>query len=193
MPTSPKTSRRRADVTEAELIGGVEKRDLVIEDYNPTWQEEYAAHLERIINALGEYAAAVEHIGSTSVPGLAAKPIIDVLVTVPDITAEEDYLDPLLAAGYQLRVREPGHRMVRNPERDAHVHVLEVNDSAAFDYLLLRDRLRTDAQDRADYERTKRDLVQRDWSDMNAYAEAKSEVIEGIKARARARAERGDK
>jgi GrpB-like predicted nucleotidyltransferase (UPF0157 family) len=180
-------------VTEAELIGGVEKRDLVIEDYNPTWQEEYAAHLERIINALGEYAAAVEHIGSTSVPGLAAKPIIDVLVTVPDITAEEDYLDPLLAAGYQLRVREPGHRMVRNPERDAHVHVLEVNDSAAFDYLLLRDRLRTDAQDRADYERTKRDLVQRDWSDMNAYAEAKSEVIEGIKARARARAERGDK
>lgn len=57
MPTSPKTSRRRADVTEAELIGGVEKRDLVIEDYNPTWQEEYAAHLERIINALGEAAS----------------------------------------------------------------------------------------------------------------------------------------
>jgi GrpB-like predicted nucleotidyltransferase (UPF0157 family) len=142
-------------------------------------------------NALGEHAAAVEHIGSTSVPGLGAKPIIDVLVTVADITAEEDYLNPLLAAGYELRVREPGHRMVRNPERDAHVHVLEVNDPAAFDHLLLRDRLRTDAQDRADYERAKRDLVQRNWSDMNVYAEAKTEVIEGIKARARA--ERGDK
>jgi GrpB-like predicted nucleotidyltransferase (UPF0157 family) len=97
-------------------------------------------------NALGEHAAAVEHIGSTSVPGLGAKPIIDVLVTVADITAEEDYLNPLLAAGYELRVREPGHRMVRNPERDAHVHVLEVNDPAAFDHLLLRDRLRTDAR-----------------------------------------------
>ncbi len=178
-------------MTETELVGGVEKRDLIMEDHDPAWQVEYAAHLERIINALGEYAVGVEHIGSTSVPGLAAKPIIDVLVTVPDITAEADYLDPLLAAGYELRVREPGHRMVRSPERDAHVHVLEENDPAAFDYLLLRDRLRTDAQDRADYEPTKRDLVQRDWSDMNAYAEAKTDVIESIKARARA--DRGDK
>jgi GrpB-like predicted nucleotidyltransferase (UPF0157 family) len=191
MRTPPRTTRRRADVTETELVGGVEKRDLVIEDHSPAWQADYAAHLERISDAVGGYAVAIEHIGSTSVPGLAAKPIIDVLVTVPDITAEEDYLDPLLAAGYELRVREPGHRMVRNPERDAHVHVLDVDDPAAADYLLLRDRLRTDAQDRADYERTKRALAQRDWPDMDAYAEAKTDVIEGIKARARA--ERGSK
>jgi GrpB-like predicted nucleotidyltransferase (UPF0157 family) len=69
--------------------------------------------------------------------------------------------------------------------------VLDVDDPAAADYLLLRDRLRTDAQDRADYERTKRALAQRDWPDMDAYAEAKTDVIEGIKARARA--ERGSK
>lgn len=69
--------------------------------------------------------------------------------------------------------------------------VLEANDLAAFDYLLLRDRLRTDAQDRTAYERTKRDLALRDWSDMNAYADAKTDVIEGIKTRARA--ERDDK
>lgn len=168
------------------MIGGTEKRDLVIEDYNAMWPEAYATHHDRIISALGEHAVAVEHIGSTSVPGLAAKPIIDVLVTVSDITAEEDYLDPLLSAGYELRVREPGHRMVRTPERDTHVHVLEANDPAADDYLLLRDRLRTDAQDRAAYERTKRDLVLSDWSDMNAYAEAKTDIIETIKARARA-------
>ena len=68
--------------------------------------------------AVGGTAVEVEHIGSTSVAGLAAKPIIDILVTVPDITAEEDYLEPLVAAGYVLRVREPGHRMVRTEQRD---------------------------------------------------------------------------
>lgn len=128
-------------------------------------------------------------------PGLArpglAWPIIDVLVTVPDITADAHYLDPLLSFGYELRFREPGHRVVRTPQRDVHVHVLEANDPAASDYVLLRDRLRADTQDRALYERTKRDLAQRNWSDMNAYAEAKTEIIEGIKARALA--ERGDK
>ena len=171
------------------MVGGIEKRDLVIEDYNPMWPGAYATHHDRITSALGQRAVAVEHIGSTSVPGLAAKPIIDVLVTVPDITAEEEYLDRLLSVGYELRVREPGHRMLRTPERDTHVHVLEVNDPAALDYLLLRDRLRTDAQDRADYERTKRELVLRDWSDMNAYADAKTDIIEDIKTRARAERE----
>lgn len=186
MPTSPRTSRRRPNVTEAVLVGGVEKRTLLIEDYSPAWQAAYSVHHARITSAMGENAIAVEHIGSTSVPGLAAKPIIDVLVTVPDITAEEDYLEQLVSIGYQLRVREPGHRMVRTPQRDVHVHLLEANDPAAADYLLLRDQLRADAQDRDLYERVKRDLLQRDWSDMNAYAEAKTKVIEGIKARARA-------
>jgi GrpB-like predicted nucleotidyltransferase (UPF0157 family) len=178
---------RRPDVTETELVGGIEKRDLFLSDSDPAWPRTYAAHETRIRAALGQTAVAVEHIGSTSVPGLAAKPIIDVLVTVADITAEEDYLDQLLAAGYVLRVREPAHRLVRTPERDVHVHVLEPDTQAATDYLLLRDHLRTDAADRRLYEDTKRDLVTRDWSDMNAYADAKTEVIEAIKARARAR------
>ena len=120
-------------------------------------------------------------------PGLAAKPILDVLVTVRDITADEDYVDALVAAGYVLRVREPGHRLVRTPERDVHVHILEDGDPLADDYLVLRDHLRIDADDRRLYEDTKRDLVSRDWSDMNAYADAKTEVIEAIKARARSR------
>ena len=127
----------------------------------------------------------VEHIGSTSVPGLAAKPIIDVLVTVEDITAEEDHVDLLLDAGYQLRVREPGHRLVRTPARDVHVHLLEVGDQAAADYLLFRDRLRADPADRRLYEDTKRALVDQDWADMNAYAEAKTDVVSAIKDRAR--------
>lgn len=168
-----------------ELVGGVEKRALVLAAYDPKWPASYAEHERRIRAALGPAAVQVEHIGSTSVPGLAAKPIIDVLVTVEDITAEEDYLDQLLDVGYELRVREPGHRMVRTLARDVHVHVLQVGDEAADDYLLFRDRLRADPDDRGLYERTKRALLDREWADMNEYAEAKTEVIAGIKERAR--------
>lgn len=185
-PTVPSEQiPRRPDVTGLELVGGVEKRTLVLAEPDPGWPSAYAEHERRIRAALGPAAVRVEHIGSTSVPGLAAKPIIDVLVTVADITAEEDHLDPLLAAGYVLRVREPGHRMVRTPERDVHVHVLQAGDPAADDYLLLRDHLRATPTDRALYERTKRDLLTRDWADMNAYAEAKTDVITELKERAR--------
>ncbi len=180
----PRT-RRRDDVTDVEMVGGVEKRDLFLLDYDPDWARQFAEHEARIREALSGKDFGIEHIGSTSVPGLAAKPIIDILVTVPDITAEEDYLDQLLTAGYLLRVREPGHRLVRTPELDVHVHVLEPDDPAADDYLLLRDRLRTDVTDRQLYESTKRDLLQGEWADMNAYSDAKTTVIEQIKQRAR--------
>lgn len=178
-------ARRRPDVTDLELIGGVEKRDLTLAEHDPAWADAYAHHAARIRAALGAAALSVDHIGSTSVPGLAAKPIIDILVTVADITAEEDHLDALAAAGYPPRVREPGHRMARTPGRDVHVHVYEADHPAVDDYFLLRDRLRGDAADRALYEATKRDLIAREWSDMNAYADAKTDVIEAIKRRAR--------
>lgn len=180
-------ARRRADVTDVELVGGVEHRELYLVDHDPHWAHVYAEHAARVRAALGSTAMDVEHIGSTAVAGLAAKPIIDVLVTVPDITAEEDYLEPLVAAGYVVRVREPGHRLVRTETLDVHVHVLEPHDPAAVDYLLLRDHLRADADDRRLYEETKRELTSRDWPDMNAYAEAKTAVIEMIKTRARSR------
>jgi GrpB-like predicted nucleotidyltransferase (UPF0157 family) len=167
------------------LQGDPAIRWQVLRDHDPQWFETYREHERRIRAALGPVAVQVDHIGSTAVPGLAAKPVIDVLVTVVDITAEEDYLEQLLAVGYELRVREPGHRMVRTPARDVHVHVVAVGAEAAGDYLLFRDRLRADREDRDLYERTKRALVERDWPDMNAYAEAKTGVIAEIKERAR--------
>ncbi|MBS4754238.1 GrpB family protein [Nocardioides sp. zg-ZUI104] len=186
MDDGPVTRKRqRADVTDVLLVGGVEKRDLFLVEHAPAWVDLYRTHESRIRSVLGDVAESVEHIGSTSVPGLAAKPIIDILVTVPDITAEEDYLDPLIAAGYVLRVREPGHRLVRTDQRDVHIHLLEPNAPAAADYLLLRDHLRSHAEDRQLYEATKRDLITREWPDMNAYADAKTTVIEEIKKRAR--------
>ncbi|MCA5891789.1 GrpB family protein [Isoptericola sp. NEAU-Y5] len=180
-----RSDRRRPDVTTVELVGGVEALHLELHDPDGRWADVYLEHRARIRAALAAVDAGVEHIGSTSVPGLAAKPIVDIVVTVDDITAEEDYLDALLAAGYELRVREPGHRLVRTPARDVHVHLYERDDPAVGEYLLLRDHLRADADDRALYESTKRSLLSRRWDDMNAYADAKTDVILAIKARAR--------
>jgi GrpB-like predicted nucleotidyltransferase (UPF0157 family) len=175
----------RIDVTTVEIIGGPEAIEVELQRYDDRWAAVYLEHRRRIVEALVGGRIEVEHIGSTSVPGLAAKPIIDIVVSVDDITAEADYLGPLLAAGYRLRVREPGHRLVRTPRRDVHVHLYQRGDPAVPEYLLLRDRLRTDAADRDLYERTKRDLLSRAWDDMNDYADAKTEVITAIKERAR--------
>jgi GrpB-like predicted nucleotidyltransferase (UPF0157 family) len=183
---SPSRTPRRRDVTTVELVGGVEALEVALHEYDERWVELYELHRSRILDALGTADVGVEHIGSTAVPELAAKPIVDIVFTVGDITAEEDYLGALLAAGYELRTREPGHRLVRTPARDIHVHIYEEGHPAVDDYLLLRDRLRSDADDRALYEDTKRALLRGSWDDMNAYADAKTDVILGIKARARA-------
>ncbi|GAB3248611.1 GrpB family protein [Kineococcus gypseus] len=181
------TSRRprRPDVTAVELVGGVEPLHLELHEPDERWARTYLEHRARIREALAGLDADVEHIGSTSVPGLAAKPVVDVVVAVDDITAEEDHVDALVAAGYELRVREPGHRLVRTPARDVHVHLYQRDDPAVADYLLLRDHLRSDAGDRALYEDTKRALLTRRWDDSNAYADAKTDVIVEIKERAR--------
>jgi DNA-binding LacI/PurR family transcriptional regulator/GrpB-like predicted nucleotidyltransferase (UPF0157 family) len=176
----------RPDVTTVEIVGGPEALRVGLHDPDPRWAETFRAHRRRISAALGPSAVQIEHIGSTSVPGLAAKPIVDLVVVVPDVTDEAAYLEPLLTTGYELRVREPGHRLVRTPDRDVHVHVYERGAPAVDDYLLLRDRLRSDADDRALYERTKRALLSEQWDDMNDYADAKTDVIREVMARARA-------
>lgn len=173
------------DVTTVEIVGGTEPIRVALENYDDRWPEMYLDHRGRILEALAAIDVDVHHIGSTAVPGLAAKPIVDIAIAVDDITAEGKYLEPLLAAGYDLRVREAGHRLVRTPERDVHVHIYGRGDPAIDDYLLLRDHLRTDQDDRALYERTKRELLRTSWDDMNAYADAKTDVILAIKARAR--------
>ena len=178
----------RRDVTTVEIVGGPEALRVGLHEYDPAWAVTFAEHRERILRAVGQLDVRVEHIGSTSVPGLAAKPIVDLVVVVPDVTDESAYLEPLLGAGYELRVREPGHRLVRTPARDVHVHVYERGATAVTDYLLLRDRLRSDPDDRALYEQTKRQLLSGTWDDMNDYADAKTDVIRAVMGRARAAA-----
>jgi GrpB-like predicted nucleotidyltransferase (UPF0157 family) len=168
------------------LIGGREAFAPVIANHDPAWPARFAELEARIRPALGDAALAVEHIGSTSVPGLAAKPIVDVLVVVTDVDDEPSYVPAMEGAGFVLRVREAGHRMFRTPARDVHVHVYSAGDQAITDYLDLRDWLRVDESDRALYADVKRDLARRPWCDMNHYAEAKSDVIQQVLGRARA-------
>jgi GrpB-like predicted nucleotidyltransferase (UPF0157 family) len=178
-------SERDRDPLDGVLIGGREQVPIVVVDHDAEWPNRYARVRDRVRTALGASALSVEHIGSTSVPGLAAKPIIDVLVTVRDVEDEAAFVPQLERAGFVLRVREPEHRMVRTPARDVHVHLYEPDHEAVSAYLDLRDWLRVDADDRALYERTKRRLATRTWTDMNEYADAKTDVVRAILGRAR--------
>jgi GrpB-like predicted nucleotidyltransferase (UPF0157 family) len=173
------------DPSEAvELIGGVEKREIRVVPPNPAWPAKFAMERDKLLAALGEKAVRVDHIGSTSVPGLAAKPIIDIQLSVLDVNREERYLPDLTAAGYQLRVRETGHRMLRTPDLGVHVHVCTAGSDWESRHLLFRDWLRYDRSDRAAYSSLKNRLAQKDWPDMNAYAEAKGAIINEITTRA---------
>jgi GrpB-like predicted nucleotidyltransferase (UPF0157 family) len=167
------------DALDRALIGGRERRDIVIADYDPAWPRRFAAERDRIAGALGGRALRIEHIGSTAVPDLAAKPIVDILVEV----ARLEDAAPLEQAGYVLRVREDDHRMFRTPELDVHVHVWPTGHPDIASQLAFRDRLRASAEDRAAYEALKRSLAARDWPDVNYYAEAKGALIREIRAR----------
>jgi GrpB-like predicted nucleotidyltransferase (UPF0157 family) len=168
---------------DAALIGGREKAKIVIADYDARWPTVFEGERDRIRHALGDLALRIEHIGSTAVPGLAAKPIIDVLVAVED-PDDGAILRAMESAGYALRVREPGHRMFRTSARDVHVHVWGAEDPEIELYLAFREQLRRSVDDRRAYELLKRDLAAREWADMNEYAYAKGELIGTILARA---------
>ena len=176
----------RAAYLDRVLIGGREAAVISVVDYDERWPVRFRAIAERVRQALGADALDVEHIGSTSVPGLAAKPIVDVLLTVADVGDEAAYVPALESAGFLLRVREPAHRMVRTPARDVHVHVYEPGRPEVRDYIDLRDWLRVDAEDRELYAATKRRLARQQWNDMNDYADAKTEVVHDLLTRARA-------
>jgi GrpB-like predicted nucleotidyltransferase (UPF0157 family) len=164
---------------DAVLLGG--RRPVLVElaDPDPSWPAAFAAHRDRLLAALGDRASQLEHVGSTAVPHLAAKPIVDVQLVVADVEDEPAYLPALECAGYVLRVREPGHRVVvaAPPLSAANVHVHEAGDPQLAARLRLRDRLRADPAARRRYEDVKRSLAGRVWPDVNHYAEAKSDVI----------------
>lgn len=165
---------------ETVLVGGREAVPIVIAPYDPSWVTRFARERDRIGAALEDHARRIEHVGSTSVPGLGAKPVVDILVTVAKVDPDTELVAAMERAGYPLRVREPGHRMFRTPERDVHVHVLSEDDPEVGRMLGFRDRLRASAVDREAYEELKRALAEQRWRDMNEYADAKGPFIEEV-------------
>jgi ribA/ribD-fused uncharacterized protein len=180
----------REQLVGVNLIGGWEKPRITIVEYDPAWPVRFREEQARIRNALGAKALRVDHVGSTAVPGLAAKPIVDIQVSVDDVEDEAGYLPQLEAAGYHLRVRQPDHRMVRTEQLDVHVHLCSAGGRWERDHLLFGDWLRTTPADQDAYEMLKRELATRDWFDMNQYAEAKGDLIDEILGRAREWADR---
>jgi len=171
-------------------VGGMPeklKAPIQIVEYDPGWPGMYELEAARIRSALGERVVRLEHAGSTSVPGLPAKPIIDMVLEVPDSSDEDAYVPALEAAGYRLRGREPEwfeHRLFKGPDRDIHLHTFSAGCTEFDRMLVFRDLLRANAADRDLYLRSKRRLASQQWTYMQQYADAKTEIVKEIMARA---------
>jgi GrpB-like predicted nucleotidyltransferase (UPF0157 family) len=173
----------------AVTIGEPSRADgpIHLADYDPTWRVLYEHEAMRIRAALGDRVRILEHAGSTSVPGLAAKPIIDIVLGVADPVDEDRYVSDLESSGYALHIREPDfeeHRMFKGKDPAANLHVFAADSPEIVRMLAFRDRLRTHDDERRLYEATKRELAARHWTFVQEYADAKSEVVEAIIARA---------
>ncbi|WP_086852949.1 GrpB family protein, partial [Amycolatopsis kentuckyensis] len=162
---------------------------VTLADYDPEWPRLFDREAERIRGALGERVLVLEHVGSTSVPGLCAKPIVDILLEVPDSADEDAYVPALEAAGYRLVIREPDwekHRCFKGPDTNINLHVYSPGNGQTPRYRLFRDRLRSHPEELELYAAKKRELAAKTWKYIQNYADAKTEVVEEILGRARA-------
>lgn len=154
---------------------------------DPKWPYFFEREARRIRDALGDRALLLEHVGSTSVPGLVAKPCVDLLLCVADPADESAYVPDLETAGYIVAIREPEwyeHRVLKGTEINLDLHVFARGCEEVERMLRLRDRLRADAGARARYAAVKKALAERDWDRVQDYADAKSEVVEELLAEA---------
>jgi GrpB-like predicted nucleotidyltransferase (UPF0157 family) len=159
---------------------------IVVVDYDPAWPDMYAREERRVRDLLGDAVIAIDHVGSTSVAGLAAKAIIDIDLTVRDSADEDAYVLPLVAAGYRLIVREPNwheHRLFKGPDVNINLHVFSPGSPETVRHRVFRDWLRTHPDDVERYAATKRALAG-GVADIQAYTFAKNDIIDDIYRRA---------
>ncbi len=163
---------------------------ITLLEYDSRWPKLFDREAKRIRSELGDRALQVEHVGSTSVPELCAKPIIDILLVVTDSGDESSFVPSLEKAGYTLRIREPEwfeHRMFKGPDTDINLHVFSKGASQVDRMLRFRDWLRTNNSDRDKYARVKRNLAKREWRHVQHYADAKDSIVQEIMDRAKAK------
>jgi len=159
---------------------------ILLLDYDSAWPRKYEEEAKRIQTTLGDRALRMEHVGSTAVPGLLAKPIIDIVLVVADSASESKYAAALETAGYRLHLREPGwyeHRLFKGGDNSVNLHVFSSGCPEVERMVRFRDWLRTCRDDREFYAQTKRALVEREWKYTQNYADAKSAVVEEIMSR----------
>ncbi|MEV4630026.1 GrpB family protein [Micromonospora sp. NPDC049523] len=177
-----------AEQLAAALVGAPPQRwqSIVVEDYDPSWVGRFAAASSLLTEALGSLVVGVEHVGSTSVPGLAAKPIIDIDLLVEDTADESRYVPALETLGYRLVLREPwwhGHRMLVSSAEDVNLHVWLQYAPEPVRHRLFRDWLRSHPEDRELYATTKRRLARDTANQPGDYSLAKNDVIDAIYSR----------
>lgn len=163
-------------------------RPYAIDPYDPAWPSHFETEAARIRAALGDLAVEIEHVGSTSVPGLAAKPVVDIQVSVRSMVPRIAYIDPLVRLGYRW-VLDPWtdeHEYFsrdENGERVFQIHVCPTGSEWERRHLAFRDWLRDHPEDAAAYERLKRELAERHPRDLYAYIEGKTPFIREIESR----------
>ena len=175
----------------ASIIGEIQPltAPITFVDYDTAWPTLFAREERRIRSVLGDRVLRLQHTGSTSVPGLAAKPVIDITMLVADVNDEPAYRPDLEAAGYILRISESepewyDHRVFKGPDTNINLHVFS-DECVEFERMVgFRDWLRAHEEDRDLYERTKRELIAREWKFVQNYADAKSAVVAEIIERA---------
>jgi GrpB-like predicted nucleotidyltransferase (UPF0157 family) len=160
----PERSTYSDDDIESIWVGGAPALNstVTLADYDPAWPALYEREAARIRDVLGELVLVLEHVGSTSVRSLCAKPIIDILLVVPDSDDESAYLPALEAAGYRLVIREADrerHRAFKGPDTNVNLHVYSPDTTEIERYLTFRDHLRADDGDRDLYASTKRGFL----------------------------------
>lgn len=176
------------DQQQARWVGdnGPATDPIVIVDPDPEWPAAYARAAARIVAALGERIVRIEHVGSTSVPDLPAKPIIDIDVQVADSADEAGYVPALQAAGFRHVLREPwwnGHRMLVSTDGGVNLHMFQAGSPEPLRHLLFRDWLRSHPDDRELYAAAKRHLAAETAENPDDYNLDKNTVIDDIYTR----------
>jgi GrpB-like predicted nucleotidyltransferase (UPF0157 family) len=166
---------------------------ITIADYDPRWPELFESEKQRLRESLGNQIVHIEHIGSTAVPGLAAKPVIDMMVGVESLKVADAFcILPIINLGYEyikaVETKLPLQRYFRRNStkgvRTHHIHLVEFGTDWWRHYLVFRDYLRSNVEARTAYENIKRELAQKDWGSGMEYADAKTAFIEGVLSKA---------
>lgn len=166
---------------------------LRLVDYDPTWPILYEEEKDSILGVIGDFIIDIQHIGSTAVPGLGAKPIIDIMVAIHRLTLVEKCVQPLQTIGYEYRGEYgiPGRHFFRKPPSDSgarthHLHMVEKESDFWERHILFRDFLRVHPEEAQRYHQLKKELAAKFASDRDAYTEAKTSFIESLVKKAHA-------